>query len=361
MQPQRDIPNVPPDEAETAGLLDVLQAHQVELELLNEDLERFFNLSQDIMGLATMYGRFIRVNPAFERLFGHSQEELFNRNFLIFIHPDDRQATRQAMAELRAGRSILDFVNRCRCRDGCYHWLEWRVTPYQGEFMYALARDITRRKEAEEALHKIQGELESEVQRRTAQLQERTTQLHAMAGTIIQAEERERTRISRLIHDHLQQMLVGALLNLRMMKGKDRYPELAADFADIECMLKDSIATAQSLTTELSPPCCINMASGAKHVHTSTPVLQSSPLHHSNLTESSSPLHRAFTIRRHGRSDGRAHSDFPHLTSSIQPTSAIMKITTYKLHRMSICTSCTSCCSPRRASPSNSCFPIASM
>ena len=85
-------------------------------------------------------------------------------------------------------------------------------------------------------------------------LQERTTQLHAMAGRLIQAEERERTRISRLIHDHLQQMLMGALLNLRMMKDKDRYPELAADFASIEGMLKDSIETAQSLTADLSPP-----------------------------------------------------------------------------------------------------------
>jgi len=104
-----------------------------------------------------------------------------------------------------------------------------------------------------DVLQARQDELELEVQRRTEQLQERTTQLHAMAGAIIQAEERERTRISRLIHDHLQQMLMGALLNLRMMKGKDRYPELAGDFASIEGMLKESIETAQSLTTELSP------------------------------------------------------------------------------------------------------------
>jgi len=105
-----------------------------------------------------------------------------------------------------------------------------------------------------DVLRAHQEELELEVQRRTKQLQERTTQLHAMAGTIIQAEERERTRISRLIHDDLQQMLVAALLNLRMMNVKERYPELAADIASIESMLKDSIATAQSLTTELSPP-----------------------------------------------------------------------------------------------------------
>ena len=98
-----------------------------------------------------------------------------------------------------------------------------------------------------------QEELEHEVQRRTEQLRDRTTQLRAMAGMLIQAEERERTRISRVIHDHLQQMLMGALLNLRMMRIKEHHPELAEDFASVESMLKEAIQTAQSLTAELSP------------------------------------------------------------------------------------------------------------
>lgn len=104
-----------------------------------------------------------------------------------------------------------------------------------------------------DGLRAQQEELEHEVQRRTEQLRERTHQLRTMAGMLIQAEERERTRISRVIHDHLQQILMGALLNLRMMRIKERHPELAADFASIESMLKDAIQTAQTLTAELSP------------------------------------------------------------------------------------------------------------
>lgn len=110
-----------------------------------------------------------------------------------------------------------------------------------------------RQAELEAALHSTRQQLEAATRRGAAQLLESTTQLHALAGALILAEERERTRISRLIHDHLQQMLVAALLNFRMLKAKSGDAGLAADFDSIEGMLKDTIATAQTLTAELSP------------------------------------------------------------------------------------------------------------
>jgi PAS domain S-box-containing protein len=242
-----------PADAEAAQIQHELQVHQVEVALQKEDLDIIFNLSQDIIILATMNGRFIRLNPAFERLLGHTREDLKKRGFLDFVHPDDRKSTRQAMAELKAGRCVLDLVNRYHSQDGSYRWLEWRVTPYRGDFICALARDITARKQVEESLQIAQNELEERVQHRTAQLQERTIQLRALASTLILAEERERTRIARLVHDHLQQMLVAALLNIRMLKSKDDHEALAADFDNLDNLLKDAIETTHTLTAELSP------------------------------------------------------------------------------------------------------------
>ena len=58
-----------------------------------EDVERFFELSLDMLCVADFSGRFTRVNPAFERVLGHSSEELLRQPFISFVHPDDREAT----------------------------------------------------------------------------------------------------------------------------------------------------------------------------------------------------------------------------------------------------------------------------
>ena len=57
----------------------------------------------------------------------------------------------QQWTALARQETVLDFVNRYRCQDGSYRWIEWRSVP-AGSLIYAAARDITERKQAEEAL-----------------------------------------------------------------------------------------------------------------------------------------------------------------------------------------------------------------
>ena len=57
------------------------------------DIERFFNLSRDMLCIAGTDGMFKRVNPAFERALGWTTEQLLSRPFADFVHPDDRDAT----------------------------------------------------------------------------------------------------------------------------------------------------------------------------------------------------------------------------------------------------------------------------
>ena len=117
-----------------------------------EELDRFFSLTLDLLCIANVDGYFLRLNNAWETTLGYRLEDLEGKRFLDFVHPDDLESTLGAIAELSADQQVLNFVNRYRCQDGSYRWIEWRSMPYQGRLIYAAARDITERRQMEEML-----------------------------------------------------------------------------------------------------------------------------------------------------------------------------------------------------------------
>jgi len=145
-----------------------------ELERTAAELNTFFEVALDLLCVATTDGRFLRVNPAWERTLGLSRDELLGGKVLDFVHPDDREGTLAALADLAAQKDVINFVNRYRCRDGSYRWIEWRSAP-SGELVYAAARDITEHKQAADITRLNQDRLESLIriaQRRTESMQE---------------------------------------------------------------------------------------------------------------------------------------------------------------------------------------------
>ncbi|HEY0073371.1 MAG TPA: PAS domain-containing protein, partial [Abditibacteriaceae bacterium] len=144
-----------------------------------EERDRFFTLSLDMLCIADVNGYFKRVNPAFEATLGHSTEELTSNPYLKWVHPDDLEATLAEMQKLAHGKNTLNFINRYRCADGSYKWLSWRCASFQG-LIYAAAHDITSLKRAEAALHKANDELERRVMERTAELSTAIEQLGAV-------------------------------------------------------------------------------------------------------------------------------------------------------------------------------------
>ena len=123
------------------------------LRSLEEESARWFDLSLDLACTAGFDGHFKRVNPTFERILGFATPELLSRPFLEFVHPDDRARTEAETAKLAtAGSDTIDFQNRYRTEDGSYRWLEWKAKAVASEqLIYAAARDITDRRQAEEA------------------------------------------------------------------------------------------------------------------------------------------------------------------------------------------------------------------
>jgi PAS domain S-box-containing protein len=134
---------------------DISRRKRMEAERLaaEQERDRFFNLSIDLLGVANFDGYFTRLNPAFERVLGFTPAELTAQPFLDFVHPDDRATTVAAERQLIAGGALVSFENRYRCRDGSYRWLLWSAMPdLEQKVTYASGHDITDRKQAEAAL-----------------------------------------------------------------------------------------------------------------------------------------------------------------------------------------------------------------
>jgi len=129
-----------------------------------EDIDRFFSLSLDLLCIASTDAFFKQINPAWQRTLGYDDDELLEKPFVSFIHPDDLEATATEVVKLMGGAASVAFENRYRCKDGSYRWLLWKVAPLPDQgLMYAVARDNTDRKRVEQASARLAAIVDSSV------------------------------------------------------------------------------------------------------------------------------------------------------------------------------------------------------
>ncbi|WP_254281678.1 HD domain-containing phosphohydrolase [Exiguobacterium aurantiacum] len=93
----------------------------------------------------------LHLNKAWERVLGFPIESLENMDFIGLVHPDDQAKTEAAFSELDTARELFRFVNRFRTIDGDYRSIEWHCK-VQGNYIYAVAKDVTERVQLEEEL-----------------------------------------------------------------------------------------------------------------------------------------------------------------------------------------------------------------
>lgn len=104
-----------------------------------------------------------------------------------------------------------------------------------------------------EELRTSRDKLEIRVRERTAELEQRARQLSHLASELTLAEERERRRLAGILHDNLQQLLVGAKIHVELLaNGLDKgRRKMIQDVLDL---IVQSLKVSRSLTAELSPP-----------------------------------------------------------------------------------------------------------
>jgi PAS domain S-box-containing protein len=196
-----------------------------------QERDRFFNLSLELLCIAGFDGYFKRLNPVWERTLGYTRAELLAEPFLSFIHPDDREATMEVGRYGINTHSLISFENRYRCKDGTYRWFSWSVTmlPEQ-EIAYGVARDITERKKAE---------------------QERQMRLRQ---TVVREE---RSRLARDLHDSVTQSLYSMMLlaeGCRYHAASGTLTNAEQHFARLGTIANTALREMRLLIYQLRPP-----------------------------------------------------------------------------------------------------------
>jgi PAS domain S-box-containing protein len=136
------------------------KAAERELESSRADLDRFFDLSDDLFVVAGPEGRFLRINAAWTRVLGYEPRVLLSRPFREFVHADDRVRTDlEFSVQIGEGHRTIRFENRYLHADGSIRWLEWssQFNPASG-VVHAIARDVTDRMAAAAELEEARAE-----------------------------------------------------------------------------------------------------------------------------------------------------------------------------------------------------------
>lgn len=204
---------------------------------VEEERDRLFNLSVDMLSIGGYDGFLEQVNPAWVRVLGWSRDDLMGRPLLSFVHPADKRTVTAAIRELEAGERVDGIECRFECRDGRYRWLSWNSFPYADRRqIFSVVRDITDAKEAEQQLLGYQE------------------RLRALSNQLSLVEDRERRQLAEAIHDGLAQQLFGLRAQVTLLKYPEKLADPRALVDEIIGILDEALTQARSLTFELFPP-----------------------------------------------------------------------------------------------------------
>ncbi len=188
--------------------------------------------------------------------YGFDPADMLGAPFTRFVMDTDCGRAKHALAT--ALTDGTEFLDELRCLDGrgATHWFEFHGSIQRNDLgrmqtLTCIARDVTLRRETEEALRQSRHSLI-----------EYQAQLRSLAEQLSLAEERERRRMAGTLHDGIGQTL--ALCKMKFDEIRQAHaPAGASGFDDVQNLLENVIQCTRSLIFDLSPPVLYELGLGA--------------------------------------------------------------------------------------------------
>ncbi|MEO6589719.1 MAG: EAL domain-containing protein [Pyrinomonadaceae bacterium] len=120
--------------------------------LAEEERDRLYNVSNDLLATIGFDGKLLHINPAWEKILGYETKELIEKSIYDITHSDDQTVSFNEAEKMQSGKDV-SYESRLICKDGSFRWILWNSTPMVAEqISYVVGRNITERKQTEEIL-----------------------------------------------------------------------------------------------------------------------------------------------------------------------------------------------------------------
>ena len=218
------------------------------------------NIADYALFMLSRSGRVVDWNIGAQRLLGYSAEEILQQHFSVFYLPEDRKAGVPA-AELRTARQS----GRCEKqgwrvrKDGSRFWASELLTCMRDDSgrltgFAMITRDLTERREAEDALRMMNESLERRVRERTGALESYQRELKSLALQLSRAEVQERDRLAAELHSNLAQLLALCEIKLASINQFSAREKSDKVLENVRHYVEEAIHYTRSLMSRLSPP-----------------------------------------------------------------------------------------------------------
>jgi PAS domain S-box-containing protein len=207
--------------------------------------------SEDAIVSKNLDGVITSWNTGAQRIFEYTPEEAIGRHITLIIPPEHQDEETEILRRLRAGQRIDHFDTVRVAKSGRLVDVSLTISPIKDSQQRVvgaskIARDVTDRKQVERALREAHELLEQRVRERTAELELAQEALRNLSGRLMQAQDEERRRIARELHDSAGQLL--AAINMNMVPIQSEAGKLGPQFSKA---VDESLDLVDQLSQEL--------------------------------------------------------------------------------------------------------------
>ena len=115
-----------------------------DLKRQRDEIELFFETSQDLHLIVDYQGHLKKVNSAFEKLLGWNKNQLLGHLFSEFVRPDELNKSQKVHCHLSKGKTTSAFLNHWRKNDGSYLPIFLDTHSSSHDTIFASGRDMSR-------------------------------------------------------------------------------------------------------------------------------------------------------------------------------------------------------------------------